>query len=286
MDILVTGSEGMLGRAVMEHLAPRHRVRGVDLPQGDLTRPEEVAAILAAGTPEWIIHCAAWTDVDGAESSPDQALAVNAGATANLCAACESRGLGMTYLSTDYVFDGRGRGHAEDAARRPVNHYGLTKARGEEAVARLSGPWQIVRTSWLFGDGPANFVKTIRRLLADRETLKVVDDQRGCPTYTVDLAAILGYLVSQRQGGIFHGTNRGDCTWFELAREVAVLSGADPERIQPCASSEYPTAAVRPVCSVLLSSNLERIGCADRPHWRDAVGRYVARLDSGGVAFP
>jgi dTDP-4-dehydrorhamnose reductase len=286
LRILVTGSEGMLGRALMDRLAGAHQLTGVDLAQGDLTRRDDVADLTGAGNFDWVLHCAAWTDVAAAEMARDEAMAVNADATANLCAACESRGLGMTYISTDYVFDGRGESHAEDAPRRPVNHYGLTKARGEEAVERLSGPWQIVRTSWLFGDGPRNFVKTVRRLLAERESLQVVDDQRGCPTYADDLADVLGFLVSGAHRGIFHGTNRGVCTWFDLAQEVARCCGEDPSRIRPCSSSDYPTAAVRPACSVLSSSNLERAGCPPRPEWRDAVRRYVARLESGGVLFP
>lgn len=287
MNILVTGAEGMLGTSVMDILGDENRVRGVDLPDGDLGVPGVAAELVAPGT-EWVVHCAAWTDVDGAESHREEALAANHHATAHLAAACAERGVGLTYVSTDYVFDGRGDGggYDEDGTRDPVNHYGLTKARGEEVVAALDTPWQIVRTSWLFGDGRVNFVKTIRRLLGERETLQVVDDQRGCPTYAPDLARIIGFLVTRRGHGIFHGTNAGDCTWYGFAREVARALGADPQRIRPCGSDAYPTAAARPACSVLRSRCLEEIGCPARPDWRDAVARYVDLLESGRARHP
>jgi dTDP-4-dehydrorhamnose reductase len=281
MNILVTGSAGMLGATVVDRLSGDHLVTGIDLPDGDLTDADQVKRIFDEARPEWVIHCAAWTDVDGAESQGDQAMAVNAGATTNLVKACERSDCGLTYVSTDYVFDGTGEGHREDDDRHPVNHYGLTKARGEEAVEAMDGVWQIVRTSWLFGDGPKNFVRTMRRMLDERETLMVVDDQTGCPTYAPDLAEILAYLVTSDARGIFHGTNAGSCTWCELARETARRSGHDPARILPCPSSEYPTPAARPRCSVLQSSRLEEAGCPDRPSWQDAVGRYCDLLASG-----
>jgi dTDP-4-dehydrorhamnose reductase len=273
----------MLGRAVVARCGSDHDVAGVDLADGDLTDPAVAPGLVARTRPDWVIHCAAWTDVDGAESAQDAAMAANAGATAHLAAACTSAGAGLTYLSTDYVFDGRGDGggYDEDAPRAPLNQYGLTKARGEEAVAALPGPWQIVRTSWLFGDGRVNFVKTIRRLLGERETLTVVDDQRGSPTYAEDLAAVLGFLVSSGGRGIFHGTNAGTCTWFEFAREIARRSGHDPERVRPCGSDAYPRPAPRPACSVLRSWRLEAAGCPPRPNWRDALARYLELLDTG-----
>jgi dTDP-4-dehydrorhamnose reductase len=286
MKILVTGCEGMLGRTVMRRLAADHDLTGVDLADGDLTDPRIVKDIVAGAAPVWVVHCAAWTDVDGAESAPDEAMAANAGATENLAHECGLSGAGLCYISTDYVFDGQGDGFDEQETRRPVNHYGLTKARAEEFVAAMSAPWQILRTSWLFGDGRVNFVKTIRGLLDTKDRLRVVVDQRGCPTYAEDLADVIGFLVSGRHRGIFHGTNAGSTTWFGLAQEVATGCGADPGRIEPCPSSEYPTAAVRPACSILRSSSLEKAGCPARPSWRDAVVRYLRYLDSGQADHP
>jgi dTDP-4-dehydrorhamnose reductase len=160
----------------------------------------------------------------------------------------------------------------------------LSKARGEEALESLGAvgaEWQIVRTSWLFGNGSVNFVKTIRRLLSERETVRVVADQRGCPTYSVDLAELLCCLIRRRAIGKFHGTNRGVCSWFEFAREIAVYSGADPERIQPCTTADYPTPARRPANSVLRSERAVAAGCALLPAWQDALQRYITRLAEG-----
>ncbi len=287
MKILVTGGDGMLGRAVLAGLAADHDVVGVDLADGDLTNAVVVDSLVDHHGPQWILHCAAWTNVDGAETSREEALAANGDATGYLAAACGRVGAGLTLISTDYVFDGQtDTGYVEEDEREPVNYYGLTKARAEEHVEKLTTPWQIVRTSWLFGDGKVNFVKTMRRLLGERDTLRVVDDQTGCPTYVDDLAAVLNFLVSGRHQGVFHATNRGAATWCELAREVARCLGTDPGRIQACASDEFPTPAVRPVNSVMLSSRLEAVACPGRPAWRDAVARYVARLENGDVVFP
>ncbi len=288
MKVLVTGAAGMLGAAVVERFTGEHQVTGVDLPDADLTDAGAVADLVARTSPEWVVHCAAWTDVDGAESHRDEALAANAGATANLAGCCEEGGVGLTFVSTDYVFDGRGNdgGYDEDNPRDPVNHYGWTKARAEESVAALTTPWQIIRTSWLFGDGRVNFVKTIRRLLGERETLRVVADQRGCPTFAPDLADVMAFLVTGRERGIFHGANSGACTWHEFAREIARGCGADPERVEACGSDVYPTAAVRPGCSVLRSRRLEAAGCPKRPAWEDALGRYLELLASGRAQHP
>lgn len=286
MKILITGAAGMLGRAAVTGLGSRHAVTGVDLPDGDLTRPQVALDLVARLGPDWIVNCAAWTAVDEAERDQAAALAANARLTANLTLACERHGCGLTHLSTDYVFSGQGEGFDESSPRAPLNHYGLTKALAEEAVEGMTAPWQIVRTSWLFGDGPVNFVKTIRRLLAEKPRLTVVDDQRGCPTYTEDLCAVLEFLVSGRHHGIFHATNQGSCTWFAFAREIACRLGQDPQRVQPCPTSAYPTPAARPACSVLRSSRLEQAGCPPRPAWQDAVGRYLQVLASGRAAFP
>jgi len=270
----------MLGRAVVAALADVHEVSGVDLPDGDLTIAGDVSALFERYRPEWTVHTAAYTDVDGAESDRRRAAAVNGEATAILATASDAVGAGLTYISTDYVFAGEADdGYAEDEVRDPVNAYGDTKAEGEAAIESMTAPWQIVRTSWLFGPGPSNFVLTIRRLLAERDTLRVVDDQTGCPTYAPDLARVLAYLVQARPAGIFHATNAGACTWYDFAREVAHRSGDDPRRVQPCGTDAYPTPARRPRCSILKSHNLEANGCPARPTWQDALARYIAWLD-------
>ncbi len=273
----------MLGSAVMCRLASTHELTGVDLAGADLTQSQSVHDLFERTNPQWVIHCAAWTDVDGAESQPEVAMAVNGLATELVAQECDNIGAGLTYISTDYVFNGRGGalGYSENETRDPINYYGLTKARGEEAVEKMNGPWQIVRTSWLFGDGKVNFPKTIRRLLSLQPQLKVVADQRGCPTHADDLADVLGFLVSSDSRGIFHATNSGQCTWFDLAREVAALMKIDASHIQACGGNEYPTAALRPACSVLESHRLEEAACPERPMWQEAVARYIRLLESG-----
>jgi dTDP-4-dehydrorhamnose reductase len=285
MKVLVTGARGMLGTTLMrvmdEDREKPWQVVGVDLPDGDLTSEGTAASLLQEHRPEWVVHCAAWTRVDDAETHEAEALAINGRATALLAAACDEAGCGLTYLSTDYVFDGEGpaEGYTEEYPRSPLNAYGRTKAAGEEAVEAMVSPWQIIRISWLFGDGPVNFPRTIRRLLGERETLKVVNDQHGCPTYAEDLCRVLTFLVSGRHRGIFHATNSGSCTWYDVACEVARLVGTDPGRIHACPSSEYPTLAKRPRISVLRSRALEEAGCAPRPAWQDGLARYIALLE-------
>jgi len=292
VTILVTGSAGMLGQAVLKRLASSWDLVGVDLADADLSQADQVARLLDETPCRRVLHCAAWTDVDGAETRREAAFAANTTATRYLAAACDARGLGLTLVSTDYVFAGEGsggdpeRGYREDDPRDPLNYYGQTKALAEEAVEAMAGPWQIVRTSWLFGDGRVNFPKTIRRLLKEGRELRVVQDQEGCPTGADDLADVLGWLVSSGARGIFHGTNTGQATWFEVAREVARLVGADPARITPCGSEEYPTAARRPRCSILSSRRLEEAGCPERPPWQEALGRYLSLLEEGRAAHP
>ncbi len=281
MRTLVTGSRGQLGQSCLQVFAAAgHSTEGVDLHDGDLAAPDTASRLLAQARPDRVIHCAAYTAVDRAETERDAAEAGNATATERLCLACEEQDVALTHLSTDYVFAGTAdAGYAEDEPRDPINWYGATKARAEEAVERLPVPWQIVRTSWLFGHGPANFVRTIRRLLGERETLTVVDDQRGCPTYAPDLAALLLRLIEGGVTGVVHGTNVGHCTWYEFAREIARLGGADPDRIVPCATASFPTPARRPACSILRDTRLAELGVAPAPDWRDALARYVAWLD-------
>jgi dTDP-4-dehydrorhamnose reductase len=278
LRILVTGSAGMLGRALLAAGAAEHQVTGVDLVDGDLTTPGVAAALLTRHEPEWVLHAAAYTDVDGAERERERALAVNGEATARLAAACADRSVGLAYVSTDYVFSGDDDGYDEDAVRRPINLYGLSKARGEEAVEGLATPWQIVRTSWLFGDAERNFVLTIRRLLRERDEIRVVADQVGCPTFAPDLAGTMLWLAARRLGGIFHVTNRGTCSWYEFAREIARLSGADPEKVRPCTTAEFPRPARRPPCSVLRSRRLEVLGHDPLPTWQDGLLRYLRSL--------
>lgn len=279
MRILVTGARGQLGHALLEILTGRgHEPVGVDLGDGDLAAAGVASRLLATHVPEQVIHAAAYTAVDAAESARAAAERGNVTATRALATACDAAGLTLTALSTDYVFAGTADdGYAEDAPREPINWYGETKARAEDAVLAMTSPSRVVRTSWLFGHGPRNFVRTILSLLDERETLRVVDDQRGSPTYTVDLAALLADLVTTPGEGVFHGTNSGATTWYGFAREIARLAGHDPAHVTACGSDEFPTPARRPVCSVLRDTRLAALGVAPRPPWQDALARFLDR---------
>jgi dTDP-4-dehydrorhamnose reductase len=280
LKILVTGAAGMLGQAVVATPC-EHELVGVDLPDADLTSANDIEALFGTHKPNWVVHCAAYTDVDGAEEARDLAQQVNAGATTLLAAACDRFSAGLTAVSTDYVFAGTNpEGYDETDPRDPVNHYGATKAGAEEAVEGMSAPGQIVRTSWLFGPGPKNFVLTIRRLLRSRPELKVVDDQRGCPTYAPDLARVLIHLAGTGIAGHYHATNAGICTWLEFAREIARLEGYEAEVVRPCSSAEFPVPARRPECSILKSTALEATGYPPRPSWQDALALYLEALRS------
>jgi dTDP-4-dehydrorhamnose reductase len=267
--------------------AAGHPTVGADLPESDLTAAGVAGGLLANARPDRVIHCAAYTAVDRAETERDRAAAVNVTAVELLGEACREQGAALTHVSTDYVFAGTDpAGYREDAPRDPINWYGATKAQAEEAVERLELPWQIVRTSWLFGHGPANFVRTIRRLLGERETVAVVDDQRGCPTYAPDLAGLLLRLAERDVGGVVHGTNTGCCTWYEFACEIARLSGADSGRIRPCTTAEFPTPARRPACSVLVDTRLAALNVDPAPPWRDALVRFIHWLEQNEETSP
>lgn len=281
LRLMVTGAEGMLGRCVVEACLRDHDVIGVDLRDADLSLAPDVDALFERRRPEWVIHCAAFTDVDGAEARREDARRGNAVATSLLAARCQADGVGLTAVSTDYVFAGDAvEGYDEHDPRDPVNHYGATKAEAEAAVEAMAGGGQIVRTSWLFGPGPRHFVRTIRELLRRGVDPSVVDDQVGSPTYAPDLALVLKFLAEDGTPGRYHGTNAGVCSWFEFAQEIARGCGEDPGRISPCSTAEYPTAAARPACSILRSRNLEALGCPPRPLWRDALGRCLDMMDA------
>jgi len=273
----------MLGGVLLRAASARHEVVGVDLPDCDLTDQAQVDELIRRQRPDRVIHTAAFTDVDGAEDRREEAVALNADATGYLAVACSGVGAGLTYVGTDYVFPGTAvDGCREDDVRDPINHYGATKALGEDHVLAMGASGQIVRTSWLFGQGPRNFVLTVLRLLRERGDMKVVADQTGCPTYAPDLADVLLFLAESGEGGIYHATNSGSCTWYVFAREAARISGMDPDLIVPCATADFPTRARRPACSVLLSSRLEAIGCPERPPWQDGLGRYISWLETNG----
>ncbi len=275
---LVTGAGGMLGSDLVAALADRGEpVSGMDRASLDVTDGAAVADAIATARPDVVVNCAAWTAVDDAEASEEQALAVNAGGAAVLAAACAGSGGAGTRLvqvSTDYVFAGDAdRPYAEDDVPAPRTAYGRTKLAGERAVlGRLPGSGYVVRTAWLYGAHGPNFVKTMIRLADQRPTVDVVDDQHGQPTWTADVARqIIALIGSAARPGIYHATSGGQTTWYGLAREIFDLLGADPSRVRPVPSSAFPRPAQRPAYSVLGHGAWSGPGIAPIGDWRAAL---------------
>lgn len=276
MKVLITGVTGQLGYDVAKELERRHiEYKGVGSKDMDLTVPSEVEKVVAAYHPDAVIHCAAYTAVDKAEDEYGRAMDVNAKGTLALAKAAKKIDAKFLYISTDYVFDGTGTvPFTVDAAKEPLNMYGLTKLFGEQAVQLEMTKYFIVRISWVFGKNGNNFIKTMLRLGQSHDELTVVADQWGSPTYTADLAPLLCDMVETDKYGVYHATNEGITNWAEFAAEIMKAAGL-PCRIKPIPSSDYPTKATRPLNSRLDKSSLDRAGFKRLPEWRDALKRYM-----------
>ncbi|MBQ5952218.1 MAG: dTDP-4-dehydrorhamnose reductase [Lachnospiraceae bacterium] len=280
MRIMVTGAAGQLGSDVVEELTGRgHEVLPVDIAEMDITNPEETMRVITEAAPEAVIHCAAYTAVDAAESNEDLCRAINAGGTENVARACAAAGCRMMYISTDYVFDGEGtRPWEPDDARHPLSVYGATKCEGEMAVERLVEKFFIVRIAWIFGVRGKNFVKTMLRLGAEKEEISVVADQIGSPTYTRDLARLFADMIVTEHYGRYHATNEGFCSWYDFTCEIMRRANL-PARIKPVTSDQYPTAAKRPHNSRMSKEKLTANGFDRLPPWQDALGRFLEELE-------
>jgi dTDP-4-dehydrorhamnose reductase len=269
MRWLITGAGGMLGQDLIAALAVAGETDVVAATRAQLDVSDPIAVRDAAEGADLVINAAAWTDVDGAETAEEAATAVNGLGAANLAAAA---GKHLIHLSTDYVFDGRSTvPYPEDTPQAPVNAYGRSKAAGERAVLAAGG--YVVRTAWLYGAHGPNFVRTMLRLAGERETLDVVDDQQGPPTWSGALArqlVALGHAVAGGRAapGAYHGTAAGSTTWFGLARAVFAEAGLDPERVRPTTSAAFVRPAPRPAYSVLGHDRWASTGVAPLPDWR------------------
>ncbi len=279
MKVIVTGAAGQLGYDVMQRLELCGiEAVGMDLPQVDITDKAAVDAFILNEKPDGVIHCAAYTAVDNAETEKELCLAVNETGTRNIAEACEKCGSKLIYISTDYVFSGEGETEFEtDSPKAPCNHYGVSKLAGEEAALQSCGKCFIVRISWVFGINGKNFVKTMLRLAETRDKLTVVNDQTGSPTYTYDLAILICDMIKTEKYGVYHATNEGLCTWAEFAAEIMKLAGKNT-KIIPVTSTEYKTVAVRPLNSRMSKKSLDQNGFGRLPSWQDALARYIAAL--------
>lgn len=271
----------MLGSAVLVELEKKHEVLGIDRADLEIESLEEVLSTVELEKPELVIHCAAYTDVDGCETDPDKAYVVNALGTRNVALACQRQGAVLVYVSTDFVFDGKKpEPYHEFDRTSPISVYGRSKLMGEECVRSLLSRYIIARTAWLYGDHRRRtFIRMMFETAQRDGTVRAVTDQIGSPTYAKDLAPVLLELVESEAWGTYHTANDGSCSRFELAQEIVRLGGLDAE-VRPAVSADFPVPAPRPANSALRGLALERtLGRRLRP-WQDALAEYIEVLKS------
>ena len=268
MKVLVTGARGMLG----QDLCPILEDTGVfvietDIDNLDITDEEMTKEVITKTHPDMVIHCAAYTNVDKAEEDFETAERINITGTENVAKACGALDIPMVYISTDYVFDGtKETPYTQEDDTRPLNKYGLTKLRGEEEVKKYCEKYYIARTSWLYGHHGKNFVETMLKLAAENKEIKVVDDQIGCPTWTVELANGILKLLSMPYG-TYHVCGSGSTSWYGFAREIFEQSGLKVD-LKPCTTEDFPRPAKRPRYSVMENNGICR-------SWQAALHDYL-----------
>ena len=278
MRVTIFGASGLLGQALMRNWSG-DTVTGLNSRDADIRDAKRVLEVVRETKPDWIVLAAAYTDVDGCESNRDLAFAVNRDGAVNVAEAARQVGARLLFLSSDYVFDGKkSTPYEADDPRNPQSVYGRTKAEAEIRLLELVPDCCIVRTSWLFGVGGKCFPDTILKLAAQRPALDVVNDQRGSPTYVVDVARTISQLCRKDVKGIVHATNSGDCTWFEFAQEIVKCAGLTTT-VRPVSSEQMARPAPRPAYSVLSATSMQAHGIA-MLNWRDALRRYLEQRQS------
>lgn len=279
MKILITGANGQLGRELQRQYGKRDdELILTDVKDLDITDVIAVNKFVNENKPDVIINCAAHTQVDKCEEQIELATKINTVGPKNLAAAAFNIGAEIVQVSTDYVFDGEGNKElTEFDATNPQSVYGATKLDGEKLVKALNPKHYIVRTAWLYGDG-GNFIKTMLKLSKDRDELKVVNDQIGTPTSTVDLANVIIKLVDEKNYGLFHCTCKGVCSWYDFAVEIFKIKNINI-KVNPCTSDEFPTAAKRPKYSVLRNCMLELTTGDITRDWKESLREYLAELE-------
>jgi len=280
LKVLITGCQGQLGKELcrqideLNQVRPQFQVVATDLDSMDITDTHQVQKIVSFEKPEVIINTAAYTKVDACETDEQTAFRVNALGARNLAVAAYNIGAKILQVSTDYVFDGTGRTPLREYDPvNPLSVYGKSKALGEQLVMTTNPRYFIVRTAWLYGEGH-NFVRTILKLAAERDELKVVNDQVGTPTSTVDLARCILDLIQTEHYGVYHGTCEGECTWYEFARRILALKGIN-KRVIPISTTELRLPAKRPAYSVLENFMLSMVGLNNFRKWEEALEEYL-----------
>ena len=275
MKILITGANGQLGRE-LQRILQGTPFLATDVQELDITDAAAVSSQIGLYQPDLVVHGAAWTQVDLAEEKQELAWQVNAIGAQNIARACRQTGAAMVYISTDYVFDGSlGRAYREDDATNPLSVYGKSKLAGELLARQETDAIFILRTAWLYGDGP-NFVRTMLKLGQERPELQVVNDQHGCPTSTVDLAEALLRLAETDRYGTYHAVNSGVASWYDFACKIFAIAGNTTVKVTPVTTAQFVRPAARPVYSPLDGSLLQQtLGSAMRP-WQEALAEYLA----------
>jgi dTDP-4-dehydrorhamnose reductase len=270
--IVVTGAGGQLGQELVRHFSNRIDIVGLNRMQLDITDKERCLSVIERLKPDAIIHAAAYTSVDRAESDPEGAWLANVEGTRHIATAAEAVRASLCYVSTDYVFDGkRTSPYGENDDTGPKSVYGKTKLEGERLANAICSKTFIVRTSWVYGKYGNNFVRTMLQLAKQNSVLKIVNDQTGSPTYSYDLAKFMIELAQSNKYGIYHATNGGQCTWYEFAKAIFEEAGLGRIDVQPCTTEQYPRPAPRPLYSVLRNEALRDAGFRPLRHWRDAL---------------
>jgi len=279
MKVVVTGAQGQLGSDLISVLRNQSEVIGLGRKECDITNEAQCIAVINQYKPDVVIHAAAYTAVDLAETEADQAFAVNSYGTRNVVLAAEAAHAKCCVISTDYVFDGTGvLPYSEYDQTNPQSTYGKSKLAGERLTETLSSKYFIVRTSWVYGKSGNNFVKTMLKLCSEKDRLKVVHDQIGSPTYTVDLAQFLAELVQTERYGIYHASNSGSCSWYEFAKAIFEESGITVQ-VDPCTTEEFPRPAPRPRYSVMDHQSIRANGFTDLRPWREALRAFLAEYN-------
>jgi len=278
MKVLITGGAGQLGTELSQLLAADCNVQAWDIDKLDVSAGEKTINQIINANPDLVIHCAAYTDVDGCEKNKNQAYCVNAYGTRNIAAACWECNATLVYISTDFVFDGRQtEPYIEFDQTNPLNVYGKSKLAGEKFVKNILNKYFIVRTAWLYGTTGNNFVKTMLKLAAKEKTLTIVNDQVGSPTYTKDLAEVINKLMVTKLYGTYHVANNGQCSWYQFANEIFDHSNKQI-KVKPITSQKITRLAPRPSYSALNNYSLEQTLDYTMRNWKTALKDCLTRL--------
>jgi len=277
MKVLLAGGKGLLGTSIIPFLKNRFDVVSLDIDEWDITDRDTGEVIITRERPDALINCAAMTDVDGCEDRKESAEKVNSQGAAILADICDKHNIRLVHISTDYIFDGtKDLPYDEEDTPNPVSFYGKTKLWGEQQVFAKAPSSLIIRSQWLYGDGGEHFISKVVKAAGEKGSVQVVNDQRGSPTYARDVAEPLAILIAKRESGVYHISNSGSCTWYELAREVFLTLGMDVQ-VTPVSSQALNRKAARPAYSVFDTKKVQRVTGIVMRSWQEALKEYLRK---------